>query len=373
MMARNHPWLGAVAGILGLAAAACTPLVLGLPAPVALPSAAAATLPTAASAATPPSATWYHLYFTNPAVTGQLANPSGGIPAQIAASFDGAQHTIDLAIYQFDLANITDALRRAKARGVTVRVVTDSDSLQMDGILTLMQAGVPVVPDNRQPIMHDKFAVIDGALVWTGSMNFTFSDAYRNDNNMLAVQSSELAQNYTHEFEKMFVTHKFGAHVRADTPHPVINLGGTRIETYFSPNGATAVHIDDALAGAQYSIYFMAFDFTRRDFGQTLLDQAAAGRDVRGVFEARQLAAGGDVVWNMLTQGGLAARIRKDGNTKNMHDKVFIVDQAIVVTGSYNFSASAENANDENVLIIHDPAMGAAYFGQWERVWAEGK
>jgi phosphatidylserine/phosphatidylglycerophosphate/cardiolipin synthase-like enzyme len=364
-LARKRRWLVAVACLFGLALGACAPGGQLLLAP--------AVLPTRAPAAVTPTAGWYHLYFTNPAVTGQLANPSGGIPDQIAASFDGAQHTIDLAIYQFDLTQLADALLRAKARGVTIRVVTDSDSLAMDGIQTLAQAGVPVVPDNRAPIMHDKFAVIDGAVVWTGSMNFTFSDAYRNDNNMLAIQSPELAQNYTHEFEKMFVYHKFDAHVRVDTPHPAVNLGGTRIETYFSPNGAAAVHIDDALAGAQHSIYFLAFDFTRRDFGQTLLDQAAAGRDVRGVFESRQLSAGGDVVWNMLTQGGLAAGIRKDGNSKNMHDKVFVVDQAVVVTGSYNFSASAENDNDENTLIIHDPAMGAAYFAQWERVWAEGR
>ena len=134
-----------------------------------------------------------------------------------------------------------------------------------------------------------------------------------------------------------------------------------------------APHIDDALASAQHSIYFLAFSFTRRDLGQTLLDQAAAGRDVRGVFEAEQVAAGSDAVWTMLTRGGLAANIRRDGNTKNMHDKVFVVDRAIVITGSYNFSASAEDDNDENALILHDPTIGAAYYAQWERVWAEGQ
>src|SRR5262245_59194892 len=130
-------------------------------------------------------ATWYQLYFTNPFVTSQLSEPTGGIPAKIAAAFDGAQKTIDLAIYQFDLKILSDALLRAKARGVRVRVVTDSDSLDMDGIMALVKGGVPVVPDKRQAIMHDKFAVIDSATVWTGSMNYTFNDAYRNDNNVI--------------------------------------------------------------------------------------------------------------------------------------------------------------------------------------------
>jgi phosphatidylserine/phosphatidylglycerophosphate/cardiolipin synthase-like enzyme len=221
--------------------------------------------------------------------------------------------------------------------------------------------------------MHDKFAVIDKTVVWTGSMNFTFSDAYRNDNNVIEVLSPELAQNYTHEFEKMFVSKRFDAHVRGDTPHPTVTAGGARIENYFAPNGQVAAHIEDALAGAARSIYFMAFAFTRRDFGQTLLDQAAAGLDVRGVFESEQLAAGGDTVWKMLNSGGMAEDIRRDGNPKNMHNKVFVIDQSIVVTGSYNFSSAAENDNDENALIIHDPQIAAAYYAQWERIWAQGK
>ncbi len=357
----------ALAGVglvtLGLLAA-CAPAVV-LPVP-AIPSATA--VPAGA-----PGASWYNLYFTQPAVTGQQPNPTGGIPDQIAAAFDGAQHTIDLAIYQFDLSVVAQALVRAKGRGVRVRVVTDSDSLTMDGLQALAQAGVPVVPDNRSPIMHDKFAVIDGVVVWTGSMNYTFSDSYRNDNNVIEIASPELAENYTREFEKMFVSQNFDQHTPGDTPHPVVQLGSAQIETYFAPNGQVAVHIDDVLAAAEHSIYFMAFAFTRRDLGQTLLDRAAAGVDVRGVFEGEQLAAGGDAVWTMLTNGGLARNVRKDGNPKNMHNKVFVVDQAVVITGSYNFSKNAEDFNDENALIIHDPALAAAYAAQWERIWAEGR
>ena len=328
----------------------------------------------AATASAPAyAATWYDLYFTTPELTANLPNPTGGIPDKVAASFDAAQHTIDLAIYQFDLLPIANSLLRAGQRGVQVRVVTDSDSLDMDAIQSLIRAGIPVVPDRRSAIMHDKFAVVDAASVWTGSMNFTYNDAYRNDNNFIQIRSPQLAQNYTHEFEKMFVNKQFGAHTRVDTPNPLITLAGTKIENYFAPKGAVASHIEDVLAAAQHSIYFMAFDFTRRDFGQTLLDQAAAGLDVRGVFESQQLAAGGDAVWQMLANGGLADNERKDGNPKKMHNKVFVVDRAIVETGSYNFSASAENSNDENVIIIHDPAIAAAYYAQWERIWAEGK
>jgi phosphatidylserine/phosphatidylglycerophosphate/cardiolipin synthase-like enzyme len=365
---------GAMMALVALAVAGCLAPPAAMPGGTVLPLTTDHTATPGPTAAASLDESWYSLYFTSPAANASVAYPTGGIPDKIAASFDAAQKSIDLAIYQLDLAPIADALVRARQRGVQVRVVTDSDSLSMDGIKTITQAGIPVVPDKRSAIMHDKFAVVDGALVWSGSMNFTVSDAYHNDNNVIEIRSPELAQNYTHEFEKMFVSQKFGGHTQTDaTPNPVLTIGGDEVDNYFSPKGNVAEHINDALGGARKAIYFMAFSFTRKDFGRTLLDKAAAGLDVRGVFESEQLYSGGTEVWNMLSQGGMAQDVRQDGNSKNMHNKVFVVDQAIVITGSYNFSASAEDSNDENALIIHDPAMAAAYYAQWERIWAQGK
>ncbi len=64
--------------------------------------------------------------------------------------------------------------------------------------------------------------------------------------------------------------------------------------------------------------------------------------------------------------------VRQDGNTQGfMHDKVFIIDGSIVVTGSFNFSESAANSNDENVLIIHNTDIANAYLEEFNRRWAE--
>ena len=72
--------------------------------------------------------------------------------------------------------------------------------------------------------------------------------------------------------------------------------------------------------------------------------------------------AGSTAAWK-LREAGLDVRL--DGNPANMHHKVFIIDGHIVITGSYNFSRSAEERNDENTLIIHDPAIAqAAVFGE---------
>ena len=60
----------------------------------------------------------------------------------------------------------------------------------------------------------------------------------------------------------------------------------------------------------------------------------------------------------------------QDGNQYNLHSKVFIIDEAVVVMGSYNFSNNAEDSNDENVLIIHNADIAAAYYAEWQKVWA---
>jgi phosphatidylserine/phosphatidylglycerophosphate/cardiolipin synthase-like enzyme len=316
---------------------------------------------------TPTGGSWYSLYFTDPDLTADLDDPSGGIPDAVAASFDAAQRTLDVAVYEFDLPVLSEALIRAAGRGVRVRVVTDTDTMGEATIRGLIEAGIPVVEDRRSAIMHDKFAVIDGVSVWTGSMNFTRNDAYRNNNNFIQITSTRLAQNYTFEFEEMFTERGFGPGPHLDTPNPAITLNDVRIENYFSPDDGVAAHLLDALNSARSSVHFMAFSFTRTDFADALIARARAGVSVQGVFETRQIAAGGDAAWNALTAAGL--EVRQDGNPYNLHSKVFIVDRQIVVMGSYNFSRNAEENNDENVLILHSPEIAAAYLAEWEKVW----
>ncbi len=324
--------------------------------------------PTEAGPATP-AGEWYALYFTTPDATARLANPTGGIPAAVIASFDAAQTSIDVAVYQFNWEPLADALVRALARGVRVRLVTDTDSLGDEAIQRLRDAGVGVVDDGRAALMHDKFVVVDGSAVWTGSMNFTHSDAYRNNNVFIEIYSARLAENYTAEFEEMFTRRAFGPKSPADTPNPVIRVSGTRIENYFSPDDGVARHVLSLLDGAQSSIYFMAFSFTRQDFAEALLARASHGVTVKGVFEASQLTESGDLAWSLLTGGGLAADVRQDGNPYNLHTKAFIVDEATVVLGSYNFSRNAEESNDENVLIIDNVDIARAMLAEWQRVW----
>ena len=152
---------------------------------------------------------------------------------------NSSRRTLDVAIYEFNLRNVAEAMAHAADRGVRVRMVTDSDTIADRDTSTqaaldvVRQAGIPIVPDNRRPIMHHKFTIVDGEWVETGSANYTDREAYRNDNNAIIVQSRSLAENYTAEFEKMFGG-QFGSAKPRGVPHPILTIGGARVENYFA-------------------------------------------------------------------------------------------------------------------------------------------
>jgi phosphatidylserine/phosphatidylglycerophosphate/cardiolipin synthase-like enzyme len=314
-----------------------------------------------------PAGDWYSIYFSDP--NSPTADTfRGGPDDALAQAIRAARFSVDVAVYHLNLWSIRDALIAAHDAGVTVRVVTESDNLDEVEIQDLENASIKVIGDRRESLMHNKFVVIDGMEVWTGSMNFTIDGAYRNNNNLLRVRSSQLAENYTTEFEEMFVRDMFGDMAVANTPYPSLEISGTQVETFFSPDDGVADRIVEVLQGAEESIYFLAFSFTSDDFADSLLDAAGRGVTVAGVFEESQYYSNTGTEFDRLVENGLDVRL--DGNPRNKHHTVFIIDGEIVITGSYNFSHSAEEKNDENTLIIHNADLAAQFMAEFERVFA---
>jgi phosphatidylserine/phosphatidylglycerophosphate/cardiolipin synthase-like enzyme len=309
---------------------------------------------------------WIDLYFTDP--TSPLASQeTGGPDGPLAASIDSAQLTIDVAIYSLSLSDIRDALIRAHERGVQVRVVMESDNMNASAPQALIDAGIPVLGDRREGLMHDKFMIIDRSEVWLGSMNYTFSGTYEDNNNLLLIRSTKMAENYTKEFDEMFVDDKFGPDVVPETPYPELTIDGTQIETYFSPDDGVEAHINDVLEGAQSSIYFLAFSFTSDQLGETVRAKANEGLKISGVMEEQQVKSNVGTEYDQFKQAGLDVLI--DGNPGQMHHKVMIVDNEIVIVGSYNFTRSAEERNDENLIMIHNEQIAKFFLQEFQRVY----
>jgi phosphatidylserine/phosphatidylglycerophosphate/cardiolipin synthase-like enzyme len=217
--------------------------------------------------------------------------------------------------------------------------------------------------------MHDKFVVIDRAEVWTGSMNFTVGGTYRDNNNLICIRSIQVADDYTNEFEEMFSHNRFGPDGTANTPRPKLTVNGTQVEIYFSPDDGVAKHILDLIGTAQESIHFMAYTFTSNELGAALVEKAQAGIQVKGIMDDSQVTSDGTEYASFM-QAGLDVKL--DGNGKGlMHHKVIIIDQRIVITGSYNFTASAEANNDENVVVLYDRDAAAKYLEEFQRVYEQ--
>ncbi|WP_119065494.1 phospholipase D-like domain-containing protein [Aggregatilinea lenta] len=317
---------------------------------------------------------WFQLYFTSPINTEDESQFTGApIENALVAAIDGAQRSVDMAVFEFNSQPITDALLRAHERGVQVRAVTDGDYGLEDPETTLDQledAGIEVVSDEgRGAYMHDKFFIIDGTYVWTGSTNITHNGIYNNNNNAMLIRSTQLAQNYQEEFDELFAG-EFGATSPGEILNPNIVVNGTEIETFFEAEGNLSNGHDlptrlAALVDDAHTVRFMAFVLTRSDLMDPMIERATSGElDVMGIVERSQRR----YTTSMMCAG---LQVRQDGNPDVFHHKVFIIDDDIVVMGSFNFSASAADNNDENVLIIHNAAVAGAYLQEFERRWAE--
>ncbi len=316
------------------------------------------------------AADWYTVYFTDP--TSPTADSyRDGPDEQLAKAIDGARLSVDMAIYDLNLWSIRDALVAAHRRGLQVRVVTESDNMDEQEIQDLKQAGIQVVGDRHEGLMHDKFVVIDRAEVWTGSMNFTTGGGYLDNNNLLRIQSTKLAGDYTGEFAQMFVEDHFGPDKTPGTPNPQVTINGSLVEAYFSPEDGTLAHILEAVNSAHESIYFLAYSFTSDELAQALIDRSQAGVKVAGVFDEDQYHSNEGTEYDRLLAAGVDVRL--DGNPRLMHHKVIIIDGRVVISGSYNFSNNAENNNDENTLIIHNQDIAASYFAEFQQIYTKAQ
>jgi phosphatidylserine/phosphatidylglycerophosphate/cardiolipin synthase-like enzyme len=215
----------------------------------------------------------------------------------------------------------------------------------------------------------NKFAVIDRQEVWTGSMNYTVNEAYRNNNNLVRISSPQLAENYTNEFEEMFADDQFGPGSPANTPNPDFKTGTTRMQSCFSPDDGCSAQLLKVIQSAKQSISFLAYSFTSDDLAQALIERSKQGVKIEGVMERSQVESNGGSDYDRFRSAGLEVRL--DGNPKQMHDKVMIIDDQIVVTGSFNYTYSAEHTNDENLLVIYNPQIAGLYLAEFERIFTQ--
>jgi phosphatidylserine/phosphatidylglycerophosphate/cardiolipin synthase-like enzyme len=264
---------------------------------------------------------------------------------------DDADSFVYCAFYDLNIDDLKESLVNAGKNNITVKIVIESSNAE--------DFGIPIKKDSNPYLMHNKFCVTDNSLI-TGSFNPTNNGENFNDNNIVITNSTYLIKNYVEEFYELYDKRK------RDTPYRVVNISGIIVENYFCPDDECEQNVIRILSTAKNNIKFMAFSFTDKDIADVLIEKQKAGINITGVTEKMQESKYSQK--NRLVING-GCDVRLDGNKKMMHHKVFIIDDKIVITGSYNPTESGDKRNDENILIIHSTAVAKLFTQEFNRVW----
>ncbi|MBK7214333.1 MAG: T9SS type A sorting domain-containing protein [Bacteroidales bacterium] len=306
-----------------------------------------------------------------------------------------AKQSIDIAIYSFDndgLSNMSAALNSAASRGVNIRVVYCGTTVNaavsdLSGSIHTLQGPGENNSSNpaRDGIMHNKFMVIDAnsanaadPIVWTGSFNWTKDNMNTDPNNVIIIQDQSLARTYVAEFEEMWgsktltpnaANAKFGSAKVNNTPHQ-LKVGGKWMECYFSPSDNVNVEIINRIESAESDLEAAVMLITRKEMAYAVSDAVLAGASASFLVTSYSDLITGTTPDSTVfkTLRNVCAEFGDFNGGGIMHNKYLIVDQSntasdpVVWTGSHNWSASANNFNDENSIVIHDATLANVYY-----------
>jgi phosphatidylserine/phosphatidylglycerophosphate/cardiolipin synthase-like enzyme len=240
-------------------------------------------------------------------------------------------------------------------------------------------------------LMHSKYVIVDGhtdqAAVWMGSANFTDDAWTHQDNNILVLDSPALSAYYETDFNELWATGKIGGTGVND--YGTVARDGLNADVAFSPGEGRRVdaEIADLIAGAKHSVHIASMVITSNTILDALTQIIEAGRvRVMGIFDGPEMSSSehqmkkavGSASATKVTQieqlrKVLVAKKSTPFDPKNptglhnfMHDKVVVVDDALL-TGSHNFSLSAEH-NAENAILLRDGNLAEKYRAHVEQL-----
>ncbi|MBG0831087.1 phospholipase [Planomonospora sp. ID67723] len=309
----------------------------------------------------------------------------------------GARRSLDIAVQELDSEPIAQAVLDARFRGVSVRMVLEQDylisakppavavragedeaaarrrvqwgeeagdrSLEPNRriLAALLRCNVDVKADYNPAIFHQKFVIRDyreralpTSAILSGSANFTGTDCHRNLNHIVIFHDSRICREYTTEFDQMRAG-QFGRGAHGKVPE-ACNLNGIPVKVLFAPDHAPELEIMKQMLKATARVDFAIFTFSGSSgIDDAMIALAAAERTVTGVMDPGQ----GAQTWAATHDLDRAhielyfpKRVPAFGK---LHHKLMVIDEAVVVAGSFNYTAPANNYNDENIFVLGSP------------------
>ena len=305
-------------------------------------------------------------------------NCNHAVCKEFVKQIDNSKETIDIALYGWaNIPKVNTSLENALKRGVNIRIVYDT-SLGKENYYTETENFVNKFENVRSDniggdkkltnmLMHNKFAVFDGKVVYTGSMNFsTTGFSGFNHNNVLVINSAEIAGLYTEEFNRMY-SGKFHTLKEKSVNNTGIKSGSSTVSVFFSPQDKGVINgVIPLVKNAQNSILIPTFILTHDELFTELTAAKRRGVDVRVIIDATSTGVTHSKV-KLMRQNSIPVKV--ENYAGKMHAKAMIVDGQYLVLGSANFSASGENKNDENMVIIDNKRLANFYKDYFEYFW----
>jgi phosphatidylserine/phosphatidylglycerophosphate/cardiolipin synthase-like enzyme len=248
------------------------------------------------------------------------------LKAAIINFIKGAKKRLDIAVQELDSREIAEAIIEARQKKRVVRLVIEGDYLTVDKAVpdsfkpggknetnrflhdAVLRTNINVKSDFNPAIFHQKFIVRDNSAVLTGSTNFTDTGISKNLNHVVIIRNRAVANAYKKEFDEI-MQGRFGKRsVAADDEPREVKVSGLRVKVLFAPDHAPEMEIMKQMLKAKNRIDFAVFTFAK-----------SSGIDLG-----------------------------------KLHHKLMVIDDHLVIAGSFNYTGPANKTNDENILVIGD-------------------
>lgn len=224
--------------------------------------------------------------------------------------------------------------------------------------------------ESSSAIMHNKFLIADGEKVWTGSTNWSDTEAGGfNANLAVTIFSKDLAKAYTREFEKMLSGsfHTFKENDIDNSKSNVFEFDSGSIELYFSPQDEAIKNaVIPLIQNSKKRIDIAVFFLTHKDIAKELINAKSRNVDIRVIIDS----SGANNEYSkheILRAAKVPVKVENWGG--KMHMKSAVFDGSTVVVGSMNWTSAGENKNDENTLVIHSKNFAAQYVNFFDVMW----
>lgn len=286
---------------------------------------------------------------------------------------DKSQKRLDIAVQELENRTIAEAIIRARLRKVTVRLVIEQDYLKVkrarkhpfisggenenNRIIhdAILRSNIDVKSDFNASIFHQKFIIRDGSSILTGSTNFTPTGTDNNLNHVVIVHDKKVAKVYANEFKEIRQGH-FGKLNEGHDKAPMdVIVSNIPIRVLFAPDHNPEMEIMKQMLKAKKRIDFAIFTFSKSSgIDDTMIKLLEFGMPITGVFDGLQGAQDWAATENLKSAGAKLFSVPKKGDLGKLHHKLMVLDDQVVIAGSFNYTGPANNLNDENIIIIGD-------------------